>query len=72
MRGNPTIWLSLILPMVLVPLAFYLAVNYIAVDGRMKYSGIIIQVLVVALFECVGLFIYRCVQLYRRRRGKKG
>jgi hypothetical protein len=67
MRNKPVKWLLLILPVLLLPLA-----TYVAVEGQMKLSGIIIEVLFITLLECIAIFLYRCVQLHRGRQRKKG
>ncbi len=53
------------LPMLLVPLTIY-----IALDGQIKLSGIVVLALSVVLIECVAVLLYRCVAFYQRRRNQ--
>jgi hypothetical protein len=56
--------------LLIIPAPLALLATYIAVEGQIKLSGIIILALFVVLLECIAVFFYRCVRLYQSRRNK--
>ena len=66
MKRNYLWRLLLTLPVLLVPLA-----TYIAVEGRIKFPWLIFLTPFVVLLECIAVFFYRCVvRFWEWRRNK--
>jgi hypothetical protein len=66
MRHN-TLWrlLLLILPVLVLPLA-----TYIALEGQIKVSGLVILALFIVWLECIAVFLYRFVRFCQGRWNK--
>jgi hypothetical protein len=63
MKRKELRWLLLLT----LPVPFLLLAVYIAVEGQVKLSGLIILALFIALVECISVFLYRVVGITRDR-----